>query len=274
MQAKTVHRANEARGFAAKAAGMYARPRAWLGPSMSTDAPDADSSDVECPTCGKDDFQSVGGMTRHHKLVHDESIAGVEVECSWCGETKRQRRPRAKEQEQHFCDDGCESEWRVENNAGENNPNWKPLVAVECSWCGGTKEVYPYQAQQQDYFFHDGCQAEWNAENRSGENAPWFGSTGEDHPGWKGGYEFSYGSGWTEAKKERVRGRQDRKCAGCGMDESENGQRLSVHHIQKARLFDDDETRNDDSRLVALCRGCHPTWEQMSPLRPQTQYLD
>lgn len=45
--------------------------------------------------------------------------------------------------------------------------------------------------------------------------------------------------------------------------------KLDVHHIMKARDFDNDAERNAESNLVGLCRSCHSTWEKMSPLRPQ-----
>lgn len=42
-------------------------------------------SDVECPTCGRDDFASEGAMKGHHAKKHGESIAGVDLECEECG---------------------------------------------------------------------------------------------------------------------------------------------------------------------------------------------
>ena len=101
------------------------------------------------------------------------------------------------------------------------------------------------------------------------------GVTGPNHHSWKGG-RHRYGEGWTEDLREGVRERQNRRCAGCGTGESENGRRLSVHHIQKARSMEGlpAEVRHADDRLVALCRKCHPVWESMAPLRPQTAFTD
>lgn len=92
---------------------------------------------------------------------------------------------------------------------------------------------------------------------------------GENNPNWTGG-TFPYGKGWNEKKREKVRESQDRECASCGMHESENGKRLDVHHIEKARSIADPEERNAVENLVALCQTCHKRWEQMSPLRPIT----
>jgi predicted HNH restriction endonuclease len=51
----------------------------------------------------------------------------------------------------------------------------------------------------------------------------------------------------------------------------EYGRRLDVHHITPAREIDDPDERNAMDNLITLCRGgCHHTWEQMAPLRPDT----
>lgn len=109
----------------------------------------------------------------------------------------------------------------------------------------------------------------------------WVG-TGEDHPRWTGDYvdQFDYGPGWNEAKKEAVRERDDRTCQQCGRTEEEHLERYGtkhvVHHIQKARTFDDPEKRNAMDNLVTLCNSvdCHHRWEKMSPLRPQVVLND
>jgi len=46
------------------------------------------------------------------------------------------------------------------------------------------------------------------------------------------------------------------------------GRRLEVHHIKKARLFDDYKERNKLSNLLTLCKKCHVKWEHMG-VRPQ-----
>ena len=98
---------------------------------------------------------------------------------------------------------------------------------------------------------------------------------GEDHHAYSGG-RAKYGSGWTKTKKEKVRERDGRCCVNCGLSEERHkeiyGCKHAVHHIQKASSIDDDEKRNSMSNLVTLCMGqCHKKWEDMSPLRPQTQ---
>lgn len=310
-------------------------------------------------------------MKLHHAKTHDESIAGVLVECEWCGEEKRVTPSRAENTDFFLCsiDSDCKSEWQSENFSGEDNPRWKGGKAtVECSWCSADVEKIPAKIERDGHHFCGGdadCHAKWCSKNLSGEKSPhwkggprtvectwcgadikkppriatqaknyfcggsdcyakwrseklsgknhpswkgglvtvecaWCGSdlerkpanatrherhfcgndncwgewlsenrTGENHPSWKGGSSM-YGPGFTDGKKEMVRERQGRKCAGCGVHESEQPTRLSVHHIQNARTFNNAEARNDESNLVALCRSCHSTWEKMSPLRPQT----
>ena len=104
-------------------------------------------------------------------------------------------------------------------------------------------------------------------------------SSGEEHPRWTGG-TFPYGPGWNDEKKEQVRERDGRKCQHCGRDEERHlelaGKKHSVHHIQKARHFDNPDHRNHLDNLVTLCSiapkggdiACHDVWEGMSPLRP------
>lgn len=97
----------------------------------------------------------------------------------------------------------------------------------------------------------------------------------EGHPRYRES-ESIYGPGWNEEKKEQVRERDGRTCQNpkCGRGEVEHiellGRKHSVHHIQKARTFDDPEKRNHPDNLVTLCETseCHKTWEKMSPLRP------
>lgn len=316
MQAKTVHRANEARGSAAESGRGVARPRAWLGPSMNEYEPEDDSSGVECPTCGRDDFTSPRGMKTHHKLAHDESIAGVKVGCANCGREKRVAPSEADNRARFFCDDDCRSAWCAENWSGEDSPAWEGGgVFVECFQCGGEVEVPHWKFGQNERYFCDRkCETAWQSSHFSGENNPrWDGGVdvecaqcgaqltvrrsvfeenerhfcnygcmgewesenqrGRDHPNWKGG-KVPYGAGWNEAKREKIRQRQGRKCGGCGVHESETRRKLDVHHIQKARKSDDDEARNDDTILVALCESCHKVWERITPLRPQTPHLD
>lgn len=147
--------------------------------------------------------------------------------------------------------------------SGEANPTWNQ-TAVNCSFCGVEKSVPKSRLDAIDHHFCDkDCYAEWQKENVHGEN----------HPHWEGGV-VDYGPGWDEHKREQIRERDGRTCQhpGCGMTGSEHrdqfGERLHVHHIMKARQFDDPDKRNSGENLITLCRVHHDEWERLSPLRP------
>lgn len=241
--------------------------------------------EVECAWCGAEKT-----VTRHEYRTHDRHFCGdddclarwrsecrsgedsphwggrVTVHCSHCGDDIHKIPSLAESRDWHFCNRRCYANWLSENRSGEDSPHWNGgWLTVQCAHCGDDVEIAPHTDEiAEKHFCKDGeCFEEWYSENFSGE----------DSPHWNGG-TVPYGGGWTDRVKEPVRERQNRKCAGCGTHTSEFPERLSVHHIQKARTFDDDDARHDDLRLVALCRSCHPTWETMSPLRPQTPHLD
>jgi transposase len=102
---------------------------------------------------------------------------------------------------------------------------------------------------------------------------------GKHHPKWNGG-SFSYGSGWSETKRERVRELDNHQCVDCDMTQedhqSEHGCKLHVHHLIKARDIDDAEERNAVDNLVTLCMSCHKRWEQVSKagIKPDIDRLD
>lgn len=267
---------------------------------------DYQSAGVQCPTCKKP-CKSEAGVKIHHAKAHGESIAGVEVTCDWCGERTRQPQSQVNDSERDFCNLECHGEWLSENEVGEDSRSYKS-VAVECAWCGTEKRVPPSRDRENEHHYCDReCWRQWRSENITGEDswrwsrvetecghcgtpiaatrsrfeandwvfcdgdcyAEWQSENryGEAHPQYQGG-AVTYGPGWSESKREAVRERQGRECAGCGLSEAENGFRLDVHHITKAREFEDPSSRNAEDNLVALCKQCHPEWEKMSPLRP------
>lgn len=146
---------------------------------MSTKEATGSKADVQCPTCDRDDFASVRGMKQHHKQAHGESIAGVEVECDWCGGAKRVPPQEAEEQPHHYCSPECQGKWLEENNTGEDNPRWEGGgIVVYCAWCGDPKRVRQSHADSCERHFcgHD-CHAAWKSEHQ----------TGEENPSWDGG---------------------------------------------------------------------------------------
>ena len=78
---------------------------------------------------------------------------------------------------------------------------------------------------------------------------------GEKHHNWQGGISYApYCPEFNFTLKEKVREKYGRKCFLCGKTEKENGEKLSVHHI------DGDKMQGCESKkwmLVPLCRSCH-----------------
>lgn len=191
----------------------------------------------------------------------------VTIECDECGSEREVYPAVAASRTHHFCPGReCYGKWLSATN-GSDHHLWN-RTTVECEWCGKGKDVkrVHYEAQELHFCTDSDCRANWLAEQWAGDQNPnWMGGTAE------------YGPGWNDAKKELVRERDGRVCQnpGCGRGEKEHveqfGKKHSVHHIQKARTFDNPEKRNHPDNLITLCetRECHYRWEQMSPLRPQ-----
>jgi len=74
----------------------------------------------------------------------------------------------------------------------------------------------------------------------------------EKHPCWQNGKSFEpYGLEFNEDLKEVIRNRDRRKCQICKKTELDNGEKLSVHHINYNKLD------NYPNNLISLCRRCH-----------------
>lgn len=67
--------------------------------------------------------------------------------------------------------------------------------------------------------------------------------------------ESLYCPKFTEVCRESNRDKYDRKCFICGMTEEENGQKLSVHHVD----MDKAQGCNSNWKLVPLCKHHHAT---------------
>jgi len=260
---------------------------------------------ANCPKCGET-FKSESGVKIHHKRIHGESIAGEQSTCEICGDDFRHGKDEAgrfcshecygEYKKQAYIGEGnpreikrvtltcpiCEDEFEVQKHAedrrvccsnecagkrrskifvGENHQNYTERIEIDCSWCGETLERLECRTKLHDNQFCDvGCYAKWVSENKSGKN----------HYKYKPESEKEYGKGWNEEKRESVRKRDNRVCQSCGEEASGYFDKLDVHHIEPADTFNSDEKRNAKENLISLCRSCHPKWEQMAPLRPDT----
>jgi transposase len=103
--------------------------------------------------------------------------------------------------------------------------------------------------------------------------------SGAEHPKWEGG-PAPYGAGWNETKRQAVRERDGYACQDprCSVTQAEHreahGEKLHVHHLQKARHIEDAAARNAKENLIALCRDCHRRWEKMADAGIVPEFVD
>jgi len=301
MPTKILFKTNKSAVSPRSAAGTRPRPRSWEPKSMSKNAtngngsngececPSCDRSfttrkglgnhhsaqhgmsivdyeekevveDVECPACGEA-YRSQQAMKTHHKRKHGKSIAGEPVVCEQCGDDYRI--VPARVDHTRFCSSECRQQHLKQTQTGEDNPCWKGgRSTFECGWCGESFREWDSQISGQYAFCNLQCYGEWRSANRAGE----------DHPSWEGGHEFrDYGSNWATQRRAALE-RDDYKCRGCGMANSESIDNLDIalhaHHIRKLSDFESPEQANVLNNLLTLCRTCHYRWEGI-PLRPQ-----
>lgn len=125
-----------------------------------------------------------------------------------------------------------------EANSGENNGQWKGIsFEVVCETCG---MVFKRPAGKYNRRF-----CSMKCRDTSGSN----------NSAWKGGISFEpYCPKFNFKVKEKIRNRDHRVCRLCGKSEIENGERLSVHHIDGDKMQGCNEK---NWYLVSLCRSCH-----------------
>lgn len=144
----------------------------------------------------------------------------VSVNCSACGEELLRPRGRIKEGRNFFCNPKCMGKWRSKNRTGKNNPAYGKLLPQE------RKDKIRRTLQGQ--------------------------MVGEKNPAYIDGRSFEpYLAEFSDELKELIRLRDGYKCQKCGCPEIENGEKLSVHHI------DYDKKNCLPSNLISLCRRCN-----------------
>lgn len=216
------------------------------------------SNELECPSCGRDDFASTRGMKIHHKSAHGESIAEkVELTCQVCGgafTVKPHREEQAK-----CCSRSCQSEWQKQSgiNSGENASAWNGGdVDTRCEHCERVYKTKPAKADTSRFCSRE-CVHKWLSETQAGEShhqytervqltcencgdsyqrvpslsesrfcsqscmGEWMSDNclGEQNRAWKGGYEGLYSGGWVKTR-EAALDRDDHQCQSCGVGES------------------------------------------------------
>lgn len=253
----------------------------------STESDGKDSS-VACPTCG-DTFGSTQYMKVHHAQAHGESIAGVIVECDWCGDEIRKQ--PSNTDGNNYCSDDCYSNARSEQYSGDGHPRWNGgKETVVCEYCGDEYEVIKVRLDETRFCSQD-CLHEWRSEHERGENHPnWTrvececeicGKTvhrqpsqlermdnvfcsqrchreyqsihqvGENHHNYKGGRIVRYGPNWKE-QSDKCRERDGHECQICGLPQEEQDRKLTAHHIVPREKFIDDNGNFDWERANRL----------------------
>lgn len=177
--------------------------------------------------------------------------------CEWCG--GEFTAAAGSTNPNRFCSTSCKNDWQSEAYSGEGHPQYNQ-VAVECDTCGAefTKPPSRHERSQHHY-----CSPECHYQDYGGATDRLY-----------------YGPNW-QTQREKARIRDQCRCVGCGMTDPEHlrkyGKTLTVHHVKKIRKFAerggdvDYESANQLDNLLTGCWECHTKWEQMAPLRPDTQ---
>ncbi|WP_133412359.1 HNH endonuclease [Natrarchaeobaculum sulfurireducens] len=146
----------------------------------------------KCPTCG-DEFGNERGVKVHHTKVHDESIAGVEVECAQCGEVKTVTPSRVERYDDHYCNNECRAKHQ------------RKRTSVECHFCGDEFEIAEWHLEQSERVFcpNKNCRGKWQSERIQGS----------DHPNWRADSHTKVNCSFCDAeltrRTDRVEGRSE-----------------------------------------------------------------
>jgi hypothetical protein len=171
----------------------------------------------------------------------------VKMICKVCGKEYEIQKYRLKESS--CCSRACSASLGLLSRwSGE-----KETVFVNCNFCKKQKEVLKWDYEQkkkrgQEHFYcNSKCFGEWKSFNWGQEN----------NPSWKGGYAPYYGANW-KRQARKARARDGHKCCRCGVNESELGRSLDVHHIVRFADFNGDwQQANKLSNLISYCHSCH-----------------
>jgi len=170
--------------------------------------------------------------------------------------------PEGKEEAMRTVETARRAKIRV-SKIGENNPNFcglseehKAKISVAMT---GKPRSEKCKAKISASYIPE-RKAKYSA-HMTGENNPMSRPevrdkiSGENNPNWQNGASFKpYCHLFNDRLKESIRNRDNRVCVLCGKGEIQNGQRLSVHHI------DSDKAQGCQGKkwyLCALCRSCN-----------------
>lgn len=216
------------------------------------------TEDTQCPSCGRKDFASKGGMKIHHSLSHGESIAGVELICENCNEKYREESNR--EERSSYCSKECMYEANQEKYSGKGNPSWSGgKMEHICDWCGEYfTGIRKYNGKEHAFCDKD-CYGKWQSENRVGKEAAGYnGGNKRYHAALRDAISFS---GWDKSWHMRRKEYRTDNDTSCKMCKSTIGKRKNdLHHIIPVLSGG----VHSDELLMPLCMSCHRKVEAYS----------
>ena len=225
------------------------------------------SEKVKCMVCGKElDFINDLHLKTHNLSVKEyrEKYPGVPLLSE---ETKRKISKtltgRTKENNESVKSQSEKMRGRTKENhegvrkhsekiKGRTKENHSGIKRQADALRGRTKENYGY-IQQRAEKMKGRTKENYEYLRRQSERMKTL--TGESAQNWQGGISWEpYCEKFDEDLKERVRIFFGRCCYVCGIDESELGQKLDVHHVNYDKML----CCNDVKPLfVPLCKKCH-----------------
>lgn len=224
------------------------------GKASSDSTTSGKDSSVECPTCGRTDFESKKGMRQHHKRAHGESIAKATLECDWCGMEFERWKSQLEEETGSFCSPQCHLE--DHNKSGSDAPHYRS-IPVQCVHCGEGVERRLSRIKRADNIY---CSRECADSDHSDR------MVNSGNSNYKHGKSdtIRYGSNWEEQREKAIR-RDGFECVVCGLPRRESyelyGADLNVHHKTELVKFESTEKANKLDNLETLCHECHPKRE-------------
>jgi len=187
-----------------------------------------------CQQCGKEFGVRPSQIKRGRgKFCSRGCYYGVKIKriCWQCGAEFAVTSSRIKEGKGKFCSQKCSKE------------SQRRKITRICLICGNEFEIKAsYFKRGKGIFCSTQCYGKWQS--------------GENNSQWKGGKSFEpYCTKFNNEFKEYIREKFNRICFLCQKPEEENGQRLSVHHVNydKSCMCNDNLT----CQFVPLCKSCN-----------------